>query len=545
MIVKFIVSLVFFQISRASGEIVSGEIPWTDADEVQDLIQNYYTIFPNGNRNAASHRWATYVLERSMSLDKTTFEMMFSGFCPVSGSPIGRPGKHNLWEMDLLMAGTEDVVITGGVYFCCWPCVCDTSDFIQVDTKTVQVADGTFEFNFLVLGDPCTVEGGSSKIPMQAPDATCQGEELVKATYSDNGYVIIGLLQNLGQLERNDENVVSEHCANRAEQGYLSGMGTIFREVAEINPIEAEISTGVDEDSGIIINDSDEPSACSYIQKAEAIILDVRTEIEWNDGHVSCAINIDYNGGAFTESAVRGATNDDLNALVVLYCRSGARAANAKSLMESWGFTNVINNGGYVDVQKCACPSVETESSQPIATESPDAEQSETQTPTKSKPVETEPQSDCEIKFEMVLGMTSIEFDGYIDTMRVAVASMCNVETFMVNFKIIHSERRRVHGSLHVEVAISSDLDNKDHVVETIRGETFAEDLQYELSIEGVFTEVSDISVPTVFDYTDGNDKEISESENDGNQNEETNVSSSAHIISYILATLFTMYILF
>ena len=44
---------------------------------------------------------------------------------------------------------------------------------------------------------------------MQAPDATCEGEELVKATYSDKGYVIIGLLQDLGQLERNDENVVN------------------------------------------------------------------------------------------------------------------------------------------------------------------------------------------------------------------------------------------------------------------------------------------------------------------------------------------------
>jgi len=542
---KLIVVFLYSQISRASGEIVSGDIAWTDADEVGDLIQNYYTIFPNGNRNAASHRWATYILERSTSLDKSTFELMFSGFCPVSGSPISRPGAHNLWEMDLHMAGTEDV-ITGGVYFCCWPCVCDTSDFIQVDTKTVEVADGTFEFNFLVLGDPCTIEGGSAKIPMQAPDATCDGEELVKATYSDNGYVIIGLLQDLGQLQRYDENVVSEHCADRAEQGYLSGMGTIFREVAEINPIEPEIETGVGEDPEIIVN---EPSTCDNIRNPEAIIIDVRTQVEWNDGHVICAVNIDYNGGAFTENAVRSVTNDNLNALVVLYCRSGARAANAKSLMESWGFTSVINNGGYVDVQDCACPSSETED----VTEAPETSETETETSEKSEPSETQSpsaaQSDCEIKFEMVLGMTSVEFDGNIDTVRTAVAAMCDVEAFMVGLKIVHSDRRRAHGSLHVEVAISTNLDNKDHVVETIQGETFAEDLQYELSVEGVFAEVTDISVPVVFDYTNGEDKEVLEIEGDenmdDNENVEINDSSSAHIISYIIATLFTMYVMF
>jgi len=239
----FIVFSLFTFVQHSSA---SGDTEWNDANSVMDLIQQYSVIFPNGNRNAASHRWATYILERSKSLDRATFEMMFSGFCPVSGSPISRPGAYNLWEMDLRMAG-RNTTITGGIYFCCWPCVCDTSDFIQVDTKTVEVADGTFEFHFLVLGDPCLMPNADSKIPAAAPDAICQGDTFVKATHSDNGYVIIGLLQDLSQLQRNDENLVSQHCASRADQGYQSGMGTIFREVAEINPIKDPIEVGGDE----------------------------------------------------------------------------------------------------------------------------------------------------------------------------------------------------------------------------------------------------------------------------------------------------------
>merc|ERR1740123_2137537 len=144
-----------------------------------DLRQEYYNIFPNQNRNAASHRWATFLLERSRSMTKATFEHMFSGFCPVSGSPIGSPGQRTLWKMTLPLAVDETKEIDGGIHFCCWPCVCDTVDFIRVDTKTVRLKDQSYQFNFLVLGDPC--EGNQNLIPRSAPDASCSAEDqLVK-----------------------------------------------------------------------------------------------------------------------------------------------------------------------------------------------------------------------------------------------------------------------------------------------------------------------------------------------------------------------------
>jgi len=224
--------LVLLFSTTSSGDGVA--VPWSGTT-IADLRKEYYNIFPHQNRNAASHRWATFLIERSRSMTKATFEHMYSGFCPVSGSPIGSPGQRTLWQMTLPLAVDETKNIVGGIHFCCWPCVCDTADFIRVDTKEITLKDGTFVFNFLVLGNPCLVDG--SLIPRQAPDAKCNGEELVKATESDNGFVIIGLLQDLSRTPPQVDIQVATHCHERALGGYRSGMGTIFREVADINPI--------------------------------------------------------------------------------------------------------------------------------------------------------------------------------------------------------------------------------------------------------------------------------------------------------------------
>ena len=41
------------------------------------------------------------------------------------------------------------------MYYCCWPCVCDTQDFIRVDTKTIRTAEGPQKFRVAVIGNPC------------------------------------------------------------------------------------------------------------------------------------------------------------------------------------------------------------------------------------------------------------------------------------------------------------------------------------------------------------------------------------------------------
>ena len=67
---------------------------------VQDLHREYNNIFKFGNRNAASHLWSTFLFEREASMSAETLEMMFSGFCAVSGSPT-RPSDYTRYRLTL------------------------------------------------------------------------------------------------------------------------------------------------------------------------------------------------------------------------------------------------------------------------------------------------------------------------------------------------------------------------------------------------------------------------------------------------------------
>lgn len=207
-------------------------------DELFDL---YNEIFPHGNRNAASHRWANFVLEEATDLTVAEIEYLFGSFCPVSGSPISanRPGKS--WELTLPDLQGED--LTGVVNFCCEPCVCDTEDMIKVDPTEVQTAEGPHTFNFLVIGDPCV---DPSRIAREAPDVTCENADgsLDHAQLSANGGVIIGMLLPLGAPAKSEAEA-KEYCSFRAENEYQGGMGQIFRNIAAIQPLgsaEAQLS---------------------------------------------------------------------------------------------------------------------------------------------------------------------------------------------------------------------------------------------------------------------------------------------------------------
>lgn len=74
----------------------------------------------------------------------------------------------------------------------------------------------------------------------------------------------------------------------------------------------------------------------------ETILLDVRTPEEFAAGHVEGAINLDYYSPDFQEEILKL----DRNATYEVYCRSGKRAGNAKTMMENSGFSHVTNIGG-------------------------------------------------------------------------------------------------------------------------------------------------------------------------------------------------------
>ena len=77
-----------------------------------------------------------------------------------------------------------------------------------------------------------------------------------------------------------------------------------------------------------------------YEADENAVILDVRTENECDEGIIANAINIDiYEGQGFI--AKLEALDKSKNYYV--YCRSGARSAKACEVMKSLGFEQTYN----------------------------------------------------------------------------------------------------------------------------------------------------------------------------------------------------------
>ena len=73
-------------------------------------------------------------------------------------------------------------------------------------------------------------------------------------------------------------------------------------------------------------------------------LLDVRTQEEFDEGHISGALLVDVNDSAFVENALAVI---DRQRPVAVYCRSGRRSARAASMLASQGF-KVTNLGGGV-----------------------------------------------------------------------------------------------------------------------------------------------------------------------------------------------------
>lgn len=77
------------------------------------------------------------------------------------------------------------------------------------------------------------------------------------------------------------------------------------------------------------------------------IILDVRAEEEYAEGHIKNAMLIpDYE---IAERAEKELT--DKEQLILVYCRSGRRSKIASDILVSLGYTNVVEFGGIIDWQ--------------------------------------------------------------------------------------------------------------------------------------------------------------------------------------------------
>ena len=110
-------------------------------------------------------------------------------------------------------------------------------------------------------------------------------------------------------------------CSSNAESTDNKSMKKTYE---QITPVEAKY-----------IMDSDNPY----------ILLDVRTQEEYDAGHIEGAILIpDYEINTKAEAVLA-----DKDALILVYCRSGRRSKNAASSLATLGYTNVKEFGGIID----------------------------------------------------------------------------------------------------------------------------------------------------------------------------------------------------
>ena len=80
--------------------------------------------------------------------------------------------------------------------------------------------------------------------------------------------------------------------------------------------------------------------AKALVENREAVVWDVRTKDEFESGHIPNALNIDLRLGPGFIDKVNVL---DKNKFYYVYCRSGARSAQAVQLMRDLGFSETYN----------------------------------------------------------------------------------------------------------------------------------------------------------------------------------------------------------
>jgi rhodanese-related sulfurtransferase len=86
----------------------------------------------------------------------------------------------------------------------------------------------------------------------------------------------------------------------------------------------------------------DVAKAQEMMANADVVVLDVRTDDEFNSGHIENAIQIDFLSGDFDQKIA----DLDKEKTYLVYCHSGNRSRKAQAKMKQMGFVEVINMDG-------------------------------------------------------------------------------------------------------------------------------------------------------------------------------------------------------
>ena len=75
-------------------------------------------------------------------------------------------------------------------------------------------------------------------------------------------------------------------------------------------------------------------------------VVDVRTQDEWNRGHLEGALHIEW------QDILQLSSDINKDKKIYLYCRSGNRSGKATKILEDAGYINVVNAGSIQEASK-------------------------------------------------------------------------------------------------------------------------------------------------------------------------------------------------
>ena len=102
----------------------------------------------------------------------------------------------------------------------------------------------------------------------------------------------------------------------------------------------------INNDQGVVYVNITAEEAKQIMDSEEGyIILDVRTQEEYDQGHIPGAIVISHE--EIAEKAEKVLTDKDQ--LILVYCRSGRRSKIAAEALVELGYTNIKEFGGIID----------------------------------------------------------------------------------------------------------------------------------------------------------------------------------------------------
>ncbi|MCA9625426.1 MAG: rhodanese-like domain-containing protein [Myxococcales bacterium] len=95
-----------------------------------------------------------------------------------------------------------------------------------------------------------------------------------------------------------------------------------------------------------------DPALAKKLVGEGALLLDVRTQEEWDQGHLEGATLIPIDELPKRLAEIDEAQGGDKDKPIVVYCRSGGRAGRAKQMLLDAGHHQVTNLGGMTDWPK-------------------------------------------------------------------------------------------------------------------------------------------------------------------------------------------------